>query len=462
MKKPGLLGKTIPTILGILTLLAGIATGFYFWGKPQLFGPTIPPDVQPKSINISNVTSSGFTVSWLTENPTVGSVIYGTGDKLNLKAIDYRDQQTQETKSYTTHYVNVEGLSASTKYSFKINSGDNNNLYDNGGRPFEVSTGPNLGTQPPTDIIYGKVLTKDKKPAQGAIVNINLAGAASLSSLAGKEGMWARALHIARSQDLKSYLSYDAESSVLTIQATNGTDKGNNATILVSTKNDNPVPDIVLGQDHDYRAGRAETTAKPTLPQQLTSQPEGTASAAAATPAVNFSTLIESEATLAAKLKLTIINPATDGEKINTTKPQIIGQGPANKMITVKLESPVTYSGNTVIDSQGRWSFTPPADLLPGNHKVTVSTIDENGKLLEVSRNFVVLAAGISQLPAFEATPSATSTPSASPTLPPVSLSPATSSSLPTGSVGPTFALITLGLVFLFIGFWIQLKKTNF
>jgi len=476
MIKKGVLSKTIPSLLGILILVAGIAAGIYLVRSQQLFGSKTSPQAAPQNVTVTNVTANAFTVSWVTQMATTGFIRYGEDEKLSETVNDSRDKLTGETKTYTSHNVNVENLKPLKKYYFKIGSGGSKNLYDHNGRPFELTTAPLLGTQPQTDIIYGKVVDAKQKPVEGAIVYINLANAAPISALTGKDGMWAKPLHTSRSTDLSSYVSYDVESSILTIKVTAGLENDQNATVILTTKNDTPVPTIVLGQNQDYRQTPplVDSSKLPVTPkteretaQQLPAAPESEAPKGTTT-RPDFSSVADLEPTPSGKASstVTITNPSKDGEEINTTKPQIIGTGPAKKVLTIEIESAKKYSGTVVIDDDGSWEFTPPENLASGQHTATATYIDENGEEQKISRQFVVLAAGESQLPAFEASPSASATPttSATPsaTLPPRVSTPSTEGGVPaSGSVGPTLVVFFTGLLLIFLGLAFHLRLSS-
>ncbi len=458
MKKSGVLNKTIPTIAAIIVLIAGIAIGVYLIKQQILFGPKGASQASPKNVTISNVADNRFTVSWITEVPTTGSVKWGESEKLNKSVKDHREELTGESQNYTTHYVNIENLRPLTKYFFKIQCGDK--PYDNQGQPFQITTGPSLGTQPATDVIYGQVEKKDGSKAEGAIIYINMPNTAPVSGLVGKDGMWAKPLHTARTTDLNSYISYDIESSVLTIKASLGLGQKENATVSLTTKNDTPVPKIILGENKDYRAEQTLPASSPEIPTtpEKVSSPAPSPLSSSSMPESYFSSLTETESPQPASSNiLNILNPGQDGEEVNTQRPQILGKGPPEKVLTIKIESPETYTGTVTIDEQGNWEFTPPADLQPGEHTVTASYIDESGQEQKITRQFVVLAAGESQLPAFEGTPSASLSPSATSYVPPRQTMPSTEGGVPaSGVIAPTFIVFILGLGFFLVGLWLQ------
>ena len=442
--KKGILNFTIPTLTGILLLVAGMAVGLYLVKSGQLPVGKADPKLAPKNVTITNIDSDSFTVSWVTEIPTIGVIRFGQEEKLDHVASDSRDQLSQDTKNYTTHYVNVDNLKPQSLYFFKIGSG---------GQSFQVTTAPALDKQPPTDIIYGQVVGGDKKPAEGAIVYLQVASSSPVSALVGKDGMWAKPLQTTRTTDLSAYVSYNLESSVLKVTASQGLEKNLNSQIMVTCKNDKPVPTIVLGQDQDYRA-QEETNQ---LAEQNVVTPEENATPSSE----GFGSLTSEENNVSTTTLLNITNPALDGEKINTPKPLFLGKGPAKKVLTVKIESPQTYTGTVRVDETGNWQYSPAADLNPGEHKITASYIDDQGQEQKIARQFVVLAAGTSELPAFESSPSASvkpsPLPSPLPTVPPRISLPSTASGVPTsGTAGPTMVVFIGGFLFLLLGFYLQ------
>lgn len=83
-------------------------------------------ETTPHLTSISNVYSGGFSVSWITEKPSLGTIFYGTSnDDLSYTALDPISQPT------TIHYFTIDGK-PSTTYYFKIcvnDICDEENLY---------------------------------------------------------------------------------------------------------------------------------------------------------------------------------------------------------------------------------------------------------------------------------------------------------------------------------------------
>lgn len=444
-----LLNKRIPTILGLLILVIGIGTGIYFVSKDVLFGPKLSPELAPKKVKITNVNHDQFTVSWITNQEAMGYVKHGKTPTLSTTIADDREQRSGTSISLKTHYVTVSGLQPNTKYYFKIGSGSEKNLYDNNGRPYEITTAPSLGASPPPQLANGNILTATGSPASGAIIYLTLSGATPLSALVANDGSWVVNLASALTTNLSSYVQLDPQTSPIDILV-QGEDQISKA--LGVTANSNPVPEITLGQTYDFRtetlasiqqADTSETTepalteTTPQIPSQFPIEPLATPSGATS----------DSEVVLT--------NPSGEGETINSLRPEIIGTGPANKVLTITLNSPEEYTSTVVVNDQGTWSYTPPEDLEPGEHSLTINYVDDEGEEQVITRNFIVAAAA-EGLPSFTATPSASPSPEATST-PRISM-PSTESGVPdSGTITPTLGISLLGFLLLGAGFVLKI-----
>jgi hypothetical protein len=453
--------RRIPTIIGLITLLAGLGGGVFLVQKAQTFLLRAAPETAPNQIKITNLTDTSFTVSWITDQETVGLIHYGETTHLDLSSADERDQASSKTNLFSTHYVTVKSLKPKTTYYFKIISGSG--TYDDDGQPYQITTGSPLNLPPPaSDLAYGKIIKQDGQPAEGAIVYLTLANAQPQSALVQESGNWLIPLNLARATDLIVYASYDKDASIedILVQAS----KLGTATAVTTTKNDSPVPTITLGENGDFRTAEEETGPPEIKQAELLNQEATEEAEPTPTPASKFST--EPPATSAATLQeLAIINPDNE-ENVNTQKPAILGTGPAGKTIEITIESSTTYTGTVLVDSDGNWHWSPPANLEPGEHTVTASFTDESGEKQTVSHTFVVLAAGEDGAPAIEATPSAEATPTATPTLTPTPVPrtaiPSTEGGVPSsGNMMPTFLVFLIGSALVVLGLSSRLFLRN-
>lgn len=434
-------------------MIFGIVAGVFLIKNTSNWFFRAGPGEVPKQVKITNITETGFAVSWITDSQTSGLIKYGLSNSdISFSAADDRDQLSGKTGNFFAHHVSLKNLKAATVYYFKIMSGEND--FDNNSQPYQVTTAPAISVPlPPNDITYGTIVGQDGSPAEGTIVYLVLANANTLSALTKSSGSWVIPLSIARSSDLSSYVSYDRDASVeeIFVQGANlGT-----ATAVATTKYDSPLPNIALGQSYDFRKGGQEK-ATPTP----TRGPSGRFSAQ------DFSGVGSSA-------NLTITNPS-QGESVNTKTPEIIGTGPASEKLTIIVNSQDAIEDEVTIGSDGKWNWTPPSNLTPGEHTITVSLAD--GKT--VSRRFTVLAAGDSNLPAFEAsasatptnppTPTATSTPistsaasptpTSTPTVAARTSRPSTEGGIPaSGNLTPTFIFFIMGTVLMLLGIGINI-----
>jgi len=449
--------RRIPTILGLFLILISVGVGVIAVRQGSTWFLRAASEIIPKQVKITNVTDSGFTVSWITDSLTTGFLKYGNDNNLSLTASDDRDQASETTGKYFTHHISLKNLNSATSFSFKLGSGGR--LFDNNGQPYQITTAPIIQTPaPPSDVVHGTVVKADGSPASGAIVYLSLANTTAQSAITKTSGSWLIPLNVARSSDLASYTTYDKEASIEDIFVQAGTE--GTATAEATTRYDSPLPTITLGQSHDFRRPQVEVAPEETTP-----------------PGSKF-TFEELASPSPETKELTIISP-TEEETINTTKPAVLGTAPAGKTLTVTIESLETQSGIVVVDENGDWEWSPSENLESGEHTVTARYTDEEGEVHTISRLFTVLAAGPDDSPAFEATPSASPTPSPSPSPSPTATpspsptaSPSDRVSVPStedgvpepGYLTPTFLLLIMGVSLILFGLFSNslLKKKIF
>jgi len=169
---------------------------------------------------VTNVADKSFTVSWVSQNAEEGHVIWGT-DPGTLDQTAYDDRDTRPAAVFTddTHHVTIAGLAASTTYYFSVVSGGT--THDDGGVPFELTTGPGLAFNLPV-VISGSVFLADgSTAAEGTIVYTRIGTDSSqvLSALVNSSGTWAMDIASVRTTDFQSYYSYtDADSMPIDAQ----------------------------------------------------------------------------------------------------------------------------------------------------------------------------------------------------------------------------------------------------
>ena len=439
--------KKIPTIIGIIVLIIGLAAGVFLVTQGQNIFLKASPEIAPAQMSVTNISDTSLTISWTTQKETSGFIKYGETTSPDLTLADDRDQLTGQTGSFSTHYITLANLKPNTSYYYQIGSGGRS--FDNEGKPYEAKTAPVAqGLLPPSDPASGTINKQDGTPADGAIVYLSMANTSQLSALVRSSGAWLIPLNTARASDLNSFANYDKQAQVIEITVVGGT--MGRASAITTTKNDNPVPLIVLGETQDFR--------QQAQPESITPQPTGAAPLISPTPTATTSGFspegVGPTPTATPSSELSITNP-DQGEDLNALKPEFAGTGPPNKIINIVVESPA-YTGTIKVNQDGTWDWTPPTNLEPGDHTVKITY---GGKT--ISRTFTVLAAGESNLPAFTATPSATLTLTPTPTIKltptptplPRTGMPSTSSGVPaSGNLIPTFLVFLIGLILVTLG----------
>lgn len=177
------------------------------------------PVVGESSVQVTNITDSGFTVVWISSTPTEGSVKYGTSQSsLTETAIDERDSAVSTLK-YTAHSVKLSRLQPETKYFFEIHS-DSSVIRDNG-TAFNQTTFKTLASPPEFKTITGK-LTGVSNPSDAVVVvsieqgdgNGSSGESTLTSTIPDGSGNWVATLGDIRTSSGNEYYSYSDSDKV--------------------------------------------------------------------------------------------------------------------------------------------------------------------------------------------------------------------------------------------------------
>jgi hypothetical protein len=429
--------STIPTILGIVVLIIGIATGVLLIESRRVFKLGATPEVTPKNVRITNISDSSFTVFWTTDKETKGFIQWGERVSVLGKIA------TDSIKvASSTHSVTLGALAPLTPYYFKINSDGTD--FDNSGIPWQVKTGPRLATPPVGSVIFGTVLTPAGLPATNSLVYVTVGGSSPLSTITQDNGSWILPISASRDQSLASYIIINETSTLVEISVQAG--PAGVASAQIYPASSRPVPPITLGQVHDYKnlpPGKPGEVPKASvgLPED-TERPSGFQ--------VDDVTPTPSEKTVT-------LENVQEGELLTSTTPEFSGEGPAGVILTITIESePITEQ--ITIDNSGSWRLRLAEELGEGIHKITISWRDASGILRTLSRNFTVQAVTpptATPTPSPTATPRLTPTPTATatPTPTPTPTKIATQAAIPdAGTLTATLLLFVMGLGSLVFG----------
>lgn len=394
----------IPTILGIIVLIAGLAIGMVLISKRQIFAPGATGESKPQDVKITNISGNSATISWITNKASTGSINWGESNSLGRI-------NPEDGKLKFFHSINIDGLVPQKIYYFNVFSAETQ--FDNNGVPWQFTTASSGENLQANWILSGSVLTPTSQPAKDVLVYINSGGMSPISSKTTENGSWVISLSSARNQSLSDFFQIDQSNTLLEIFIQGG--PFGVAAAKIYPKSANPSPPIILGQTFDFRNEPENNftgipDASLNLPQ--TSEPQSKFNI----PANGYP-----------QTKIVTIENVDDGEVITTTNPEFFGKGPDGTIIDISVQSELI--SDKVKVSKGAWKWSPPKALEEGIHKITVSWKDQSGILRTSTRTFIVQAA---EGPSFVSTPSASPTSSAKPS-PAVSPSPT-----PKASASPT------------------------
>lgn len=404
----------MPTVFGLLLLIAGIlATSYLVRVGFNIFGFAAPSE-DPENIRIANISDTSFSVSYETAGEVVGTLSYGKDQTLGKISLDDRDQKSGIPEKYHAHHFTIRNLQPNSTYYFTIISGDSTFMDNN--EPFHIVTGKQIAEKPSQQTpIIGKVITEEGTNVTDALLYLNGPGSQTYSSLIEKDGTYIIPINALRSENLAAYVSFPSD-AILSLLIT-GLQK--TSTVKLRLDQTNPVPLLTLGNTYDFTL-----TTEP-----LTNQPEDVdASESASTPSGSFPS---SPATVDRENTPQIISPER-GEAFSDQQPSFEGSGLPNEIVEITIESENPIKTSVQTDTKGAWSYRPDTPLAPGEHTITIKTKNSNGLVQTLKRTFIVKAEG-SQFVEPSVSPSqATPTPTKSAQAPSPTRSPTPSPTLAT------------------------------
>lgn len=382
--------KRIPTLLGILLLLSGLAITTVLVRNGTLTISRASPSETPNNIQVSNITDTSFVVSYTTASKTLGAVTIRTSDGTKT-FFDERTTQNTQTSLYNVHFIALTTLTPKTTYTFSIQSGGS--IFLNNGVPFTVTTGATLPVPNQKQLLQGTIVTDSNAFPQEAIVYAKTSQSQIISTLLQTNGSYTLDLSSLRTANGNAYQSVQPFDLVqMQIDGGEGS-----STIVLLAKQAASVPQIILSQDYDF-----------TLATPLITRPPQTASFPV------------------------FANPQSLGKAISVQSlpTGIIDQRPVFKgiaspgaSVTIEIHSTSPLDSSVQADQNGNWSYRPPMDLAPGQHTISITAPSANGISKTITQTFTVYAAGtqVNQpaTPSATITPFVLSTPTTIPTIPP-------------------------------------------
>ena len=186
------------------------------------------------SVRIANVRDTSFTVSWVTDMASTGTIRWGPDDGSAPMNAVYDKRGASGT--FTVHFATVSGLAPSTSYRFDVVSGSTTDT--NGGAHYLVTTGPTLGATAP-DQAFGTVSLRDGSVPASVVVHLTASGpsgtSAPLAALvaSAEQRYWLINLGSLRTASLDAPFPVTAD-TVLTVNADGGPDGSAASTATVA------------------------------------------------------------------------------------------------------------------------------------------------------------------------------------------------------------------------------------
>src|SRR5262249_31736137 len=113
------------------------------------------------------------------------------------------------------------------------------------------------------------------------------------------------------------------------------------------------------------------------------------------------------------------ISTPTESQAFKDQQPLFTGMALPNTEVDITIQSQQEIQAKLQSDNSGSWQFRPPVSLAPGNHTITISSVNAAVILQTLTSLFTVYAQGSKFVdPSFSpvAPPSATPTPQVLPT----------------------------------------------
>lgn len=441
--KNSFLNKRIPSLLALLFLALSVGMISWFGRTYTELRSKASGGETPTNMMISNISDTSFTISYTTSNKVIGAISYGPDLKLGQVGLDDRDKNTGKTSIRQVHYMTISRLNPGTKYYFTIQSGEKNFLNNN--LPFEVTTSPSL--QPRAGLeqgnasasadlsndtsVTGNILFLDGTLPTEGIVYLSTDDSQLLSALIKNDGTYFLDINSLRSANLTRY-AVVGDDTILRIIIQNSTDISR---VAVRASNAASIPPVTLSKDYDFTIDTsfADFTASGSAPL-VEASPSATLSPGAKTP--GFPSFPSVGASGPA-----ILAPKAE-EKFIDQQPLFHGTAAPNAIVVISIESTENIQTSVKADEFGTWQFRPGSPLSPGEHVITIRSLDVSGIERTIKRQFTVFAEGSqftepSVSPA-NPTPTASATPTLVPTRP-ITITPTT---IPAPTITPTPTLV--------------------
>ncbi len=447
--RSGFLQKQIPTLVGVVVLVAAMVAGLFMFSEGTgVFAPRATPQTTPKQVKITNIADKAFTISFYTDEATAGFIKYGTTDTdLGSQASDDRDQLSGTVGKYTLHHVTLKGLKPNTQYYFTLGTGSGV-VYDNNGSPFTVKTTAEVSGPPPVaNTIYGTVTNAGGTAAEGSVVYLAIDGVNELSALVKSSGSWAIPLANARMKADGGYANLKDDATLnIFVQ---GVQLPQTTQTVVALKDAQPVADLALGSGGPQAAqlAAASSDQSPTASRSTEQVSDQEASASTETspdaatevdaddmaadlsavgqdgdemnstdssqkvaqsPDTGSTPVADNQTTetaqepqpadaqtteSSASAVLNLAEIGVGGTAVTVQAPKIVGQAPPRTQVKIEVHSDTQITETVTTTDGGNFELdlAQYQNLEPGEHTVTITYTDpQTGQEVTQTRTFIV------------------------------------------------------------------------
>ena len=402
--------KKIPTLLALFLLFSAVGLTVYVDGSYQKLTTKAEDILAPTDVHISNITDNSLTVSFLTEKAVITSVSV-SGEGIKSSFLDDLDNDGKP-RPRLTHIFTVKNLKVDREYKIRLFSGGQKCLYQEKCPEYIQKTGvflPGTLELPP---VKGQILDQSEKPLENAMVYLLIGQASPLLGRSDRLGKWVIPLNNLRTQDFLSRPHLTVSSRVqLTVKI--NTSEYSSAVADIAAIKTGTLPSMQIGKRYNFL-----NTADDSQPQTVLGQQKEIKSGAQIPEnGVGF------------------LFPKFEMDATSDRLPNLRGVGIAGEKLKITVKS-TPQSATVIVAADGSWIFRPKKTLDPGIHEVVIESTDKYGRKVILSRQFAVLKSGEAVLG--DATPSASLTPTATPSAE-ISITPTSEPTLtPTPTETPT------------------------
>lgn len=244
----------IPTLLGLSLLITALVLGVFIYFYRQNLLTQQKTLYVPKEVTVTNLFADQATITWWSDDPTIGQVAFGSGNSLNSIQNDNRD--TDQTKVHQVHFVTLRNLKPETTYKYQIIS--SGIRYPE--KPLLFKTNIGLETTTQNRPLRGSVLNVNLNPIDEALVTIKINGASDMTTFTSTAGNFIFPLKELRTSDSSAHFSIDTTTPA-TLLIKKGTLQSQ-VELNLPLDNSGLLPPLTIGQNIDLKDILSQITPK--------------------------------------------------------------------------------------------------------------------------------------------------------------------------------------------------------